>query len=204
VLAEQERELARVADRERATAARAARLEQDEQRIRRLMASLGAGSGNAGPVAGLDRAAVTSTFGAPAEMPELTTGSQWPVEGRLLYGFGRAPQDNGTAIRWNGIGIAASEGTAVRAVAQGRVVMAGPFDGYGPTVVVSHGGGYYSLYLYLGQIRVREGETVNESQVVGTVGNSGAQEGPHIEFQIRGPAGEAVDPLVWLRERLQG
>jgi murein hydrolase activator len=86
-------------------------------------------------------------------------------------------------------------------VEEGKVVMAGPFEGYGPSVVVSHGGGYYSLYLYLQRVAVREGETIERNQVVGTVGGTTTPEGSHIEFQIRGPGGEAVDPLAWLRSR---
>lgn len=79
--------------------------------------------------------------------------------------------------------------------------MAGPFEGYGPTVVLSHGGGYYSLYLYLDEIQVQEGEPVARGQVVGSVGGTRTPEGPHIEFQIRAPGGEAVDPLTWLQQR---
>ncbi|MFL5381384.1 MAG: murein hydrolase activator EnvC family protein [Longimicrobiaceae bacterium] len=125
----------------------------------------------------------------------------WPVSGSLVYRFGRAVQSNGTAIRYNGLGIGAAPGTPVRAVEGGRVEMAAPFEGYGPTVVVSHGGGYYSLYLYLKEIQVQQGATVQKGQVVGTVGGENTPEGAHVEFQIRTPGGEAVDPLTWLRGR---
>ena len=125
----------------------------------------------------------------------------WPAQGALLYRFGRAVQSNGTAIRYNGLGIGAPAGTPVRAVEGGRVEMAAPFEGYGPTVVVSHGGGYYSLYLYLKDIQVQQGATVEKGQVVGTVGGESTPEGAHVEFQIRTPGGEAVDPLTWLRGR---
>jgi septal ring factor EnvC (AmiA/AmiB activator) len=128
----------------------------------------------------------------------------WPVGGRIVYRFGRAPQANGTTIRWNGIGIGAAAGTPVRAVEAGTVVMAGPFEGYGPTVVVSHGGGYYSLYLHLRDLSVREGTEVTRGQQVGTVGGETTAHGPHIEFQIRAPGGQAVDPLAWLRRQSGG
>ena len=125
----------------------------------------------------------------------------WPVGGRIVYRFGRAQQSNGTTIRWNGVGIGAAAGTGVRAVEAGTVVMAAPFEGYGPTVVVSHGGGYYSLYLHLREVSVREGAEVARGQQVGTVGGEGTPQGPHIEFQIRAPGGQAVDPLAWLRRQ---
>jgi septal ring factor EnvC (AmiA/AmiB activator) len=85
------------------------------------------------------------------------------------------------------------------------VVLAGPFEGYGPTVVLSHGEGFYTLYLYLEEIGVVEGRDVEAGQVVGTVGGADTPEGPHLEFQIRAPVGgsspQAQDPLQWLRPR---
>lgn len=106
-------------------------------------------------------------------------------------------------LRWNGLGIAAPTGTPVRAVRAGRVALAGPFEGYGPTVVLSHGDGFYTLYLYLEDIGVVEGRDVEAGQVVGTVGGSQTPEGPHLEFQIRAPlqgsSPQAQDPLQWLR-----
>jgi murein hydrolase activator len=155
------------------------------------------------------RAAAAGAPPAPAPArtaaPSLTTASlgnlEWPVGGGVLYGFGRITQPNGTVIRRNGIGIAAAPGTPVRAVESGTVELAAPFEGYGPTVVVSHGGGYYSLYLYLREILVRPGSPVTRGQTIGTVGGEDTPEGPHIEFQIREPGGGAVDPIAWLRRR---
>jgi murein hydrolase activator len=127
------------------------------------------------------------------------------VEGNIIYGFGPQRRPSGVVLRYNGIGIAAPSGTPVRAVEAGTVVMARAFEGYGPTVMISHGGGYYTLYLYLRAIQVREGAAVTAAQVVGTVGGDASQEGPHIEFQVRTPvrggAPEPVDPLQWLRSR---
>lgn len=129
----------------------------------------------------------------------------WPVQGRLVYRFGPERKPNGVVLRNQGIGIAADAGTAVRAVEAGSVVLARPFEGYGPTVMLSHGGGYYTLYLYLQRIDVREGETVAAGAVIGTVGGEQTPEGAHLEFQVRAPVRtgvpEAVDPLGWLRAR---
>jgi len=142
----------------------------------------------------------------PGTLSGADAGSlDWPVDGDLIYRFGREQRPNGTILRWNGIGIRAQTGTPVRAVKSGSVVLAGPFEGYGPTVVLSHGGGFYTLYLYLEEIGVVEGREIEAGQVVGTVGGSQTPEGPHIEFQIRAPvaggAPQAMDPLQWLRAR---
>ena len=131
----------------------------------------------------------------------------WPLNGDVIYRFGRQTR-NGMVLRWNGIGISAPTGTPVRAVKAGRVVLAGPFEGYGPTVVLSHGDGFYTLYLYLEEIGVVEGRDVEAGQVVGTVGGAATPEGPHVEFQIRAPlqgsSPSAQDPLLWLRPRPAG
>lgn len=130
---------------------------------------------------------------------------EWPVDGDLIYRFGRERQPNGTVLRWNGVGIKAPTGAPVRAVKDGIVVLAGPFEGYGPTVVLSHGEGFYTLYLYLEEIGVVQGRQVRSGQVVGTVGGTDTPEGSHIEFQIRAPSGgeapQAMDPLEWLKPR---
>jgi len=104
----------------------------------------------------------------------------WPVEGRIVYRFGREERPNGIVLRWNGLGIAAPPGSPVKAVKPGEVVLAGPFEGYGPTVVVSHGDGYYTLYLYLEDVGVVEGRSIEAGQVVGTVGGRQTPEGAHI------------------------
>jgi septal ring factor EnvC (AmiA/AmiB activator) len=179
-----------------------ARRREEERRERDRLAAA-ARERNAAVAAG--RPAPPPAAPAPRAAPTLTTASigalNWPVQGSVVYRFGRAVQTNGTAIRYNGIGIGAAAGTAVRAVEGGKVEMAAPFEGYGPTVVVSHGGGYYSLYLYLKDIQVQPGATVAKGQVIGTVGGESTPEGAHVEFQIRTPGGEAVDPLTWLRGR---
>jgi septal ring factor EnvC (AmiA/AmiB activator) len=145
--------------------------------------------------------------GAPAGT--LTTrdlGSlAWPVDGTVAYRFGPERKPNGVVLKNQGIGIAAPAGTAVKAVEAGVVELAGPFPGYGSTVIVSHGGGYRTLYLYLRAINVREGQRIIAGQIVGTVGGEQSAEGAHIEFQVRVPVQggtiEAVDPLKWLRDR---
>jgi septal ring factor EnvC (AmiA/AmiB activator) len=139
---------------------------------------------------------------SPAPSGAAVGSLEWPVSGDIIYRFGVQRRPNGTMLRWNGVGIAAPPGTPVQAVRAGTVVLAGPFEGYGPTVVLSHGDGFYTLYLYLEDIGVVEGRRVEMGQVVGTVGGRDTPEGPHIEFQIRNP--QAQDPLPWLRPRPGG
>lgn len=194
--------LTRFQDRERQTQSRLGQLEADERRMTDLIDDLERRrleEERRRALAGMGREGPSTLSGADA-------GSlDWPVDGEVLYRFGLERRPNGIVLRWNGIGIRAPAGTPVRAVRRGEVVMAGPFEGYGPTVVLSHGGGFYSLYLYLEEIGVVAGRTVESGQVVGTVGGSQTPEGPHLEFQIRAPvaggAPQAMDPLQWLKPR---
>jgi septal ring factor EnvC (AmiA/AmiB activator) len=125
----------------------------------------------------------------------------WPVDGNILYPFGRQVQANNTTIRWNGIGIAAPEGTSVHVVADGDVVSVRQLGLYGLTVIVDHGGGDYSIYGSLKSSRVKVGDHVRRDQVIGTVGISDPDFPPHLHFEVRQHGGPAVDPTTWLRHK---
>jgi septal ring factor EnvC (AmiA/AmiB activator) len=128
----------------------------------------------------------------------------WPVDGSLLYTFGKAQTASNTTIRWDGIGIRAPSGTGVRAVASGKVVSAGQLGTYGLTVIIDHGGGDYSIYGSLARAAVVAQQTVNKGDVIGTVGISDPDQPPHLHFEIRhGTDGRpmAVDPARWLKDR---
>ena len=125
----------------------------------------------------------------------------WPVQGPLVYTFGRAVQANNTAIRWNGVGIRASVGTQVKSVAAGRVATVRQVGTYGLTVILEHGGGDYSIYGSLASAFVEVGQDVTKGQTIGAVGVSDPELPPHLHFEIRHGRGEAIDPVTWLRQR---
>ena len=141
---------------------------------------------------------------APAVMSSSTLKTSdfgkldWPVDGTIIYRFGRAVNPNNTTIRWNGVGIAAASGASVKAVAGGEVMVAEPIGTYGLTVIIQHGGGDYSVYGSLSRADVQKGQQVIKGQVIGAVGVSDPELDPHLHFEIR-PKGRAIDPLVWLR-----
>jgi murein hydrolase activator len=124
----------------------------------------------------------------------------WPVDGTLVYTYGRAIQPNNTAIRWNGVGIRAPVGSPVRSVAPGKVVSVRQLGTYGLTVIVEHGGGDYSIYGSLNRADVREGMSIPKGQLIGGVGISDPELPPHLHFEIR-HGGPAMDPALWLRKR---
>lgn len=167
------------------------RLRRDEQELTNLVARLEREREAAEALAATAPTAGTLT-------PAMRGTLDWPVAGRVIYRFGPQRNEDGTTILRNGLGIAAPAQTPVAAVRPGTVVLARPFVSYGPSVILSHGGGYYTLYLYLSDLAVREGESVNAGQVIGRVGGAGTPEGTHIEFQLR-ERGRAIDPTPWMR-----
>ncbi|MEQ2025056.1 murein hydrolase activator EnvC [Xenorhabdus szentirmaii] len=118
----------------------------------------------------------------------------WPVRGRVIHSFGEAIQGE---LRWKGIVISAAEGTEVRAISDGRVLLADWLQGYGLVVVVEHGKGDMSLYGYNQSTLVHVGQQVKSGQPIALVGNSGGQQQPSLYFEIR-RQGRAVNPLPWL------
>jgi len=154
-------------------------------------------------IAALERARLEAEARGAAAAAAITTADlgqlDWPVEGRLLYRFGTGTGPNKTRIPWHGIGIAAATGTPVRAVAAGTVSLAGPLGTYLHSVLIDHGGGYYTFYGYLSDAAVAPGERVLKGQVVGHVGGGSSDQGPHLHFEIRGRGGIALDPVNWLK-----
>jgi septal ring factor EnvC (AmiA/AmiB activator) len=125
----------------------------------------------------------------------------WPVEGAIVYRFGRDTLPSGGIIRWNGVGIAAGMGTPVKSVEAGKVRLVGQFGTYGLTVVLEHGNGYYSVYSHLQSASVELAATVTRGQEIGAVGGENSDYGPHLHFEIRGENQVALDPTEWLRKR---
>jgi septal ring factor EnvC (AmiA/AmiB activator) len=147
-------------------------------------------------------AAASGTATAPSRITTSDLGQlDWPVTGELLYRFGRQQLANNTTIRWNGIGIATPSGTPVRAIAAGTVSIAQALGTYGQSVVLDHGGGFYSVYSFLSDVAVRQGQSVEKGAVIGRSGGESSDQGPHLHFEIRGQGGQALDPIAWLRRR---
>ncbi len=136
---------------------------------------------------------------APSSIRTADLGQlDWPVDGSIIYRFGRVVNPNNTTTRWNGIGIAAANGTSVKSVSAGAVVLADVMGTYGNTVIIEHGGGDYSVYGSLSQIGVSKGSRVTKGQIIGAIGATDPSLPPHLHFEIR-RGGPAVDPVPWLR-----
>ncbi|CDL84431.1 murein hydrolase activator EnvC [Xenorhabdus cabanillasii] len=118
----------------------------------------------------------------------------WPVRGRIIHSFGETIQGE---LRWKGMVIAAAEGTEVKAISDGRVLLADWLQGYGLVVVIEHGKGDMSIYGYNQSLLVSVGQQVRAGQSIALVGSSGGQQQPSLYFEIR-RQGRTVNPLPWL------
>jgi septal ring factor EnvC (AmiA/AmiB activator) len=192
-----QRNLTAVEQRTVQTQDRLTQLARDEARVSNLIATLEATRRRA-------EAAAPAT--APVAASAIKTSDlgklDWPVDGNILYRFGRVINPNNTMVRWNGLGIGAATGTAVKSIAAGEVVLADLNGTYGLTVILQHGGGDYSVYSSLARLDVRKGQQITKGQTIGTVGATDPDLPPHLHFEIR-PRGRAVDPLEWLRKQRQ-
>jgi septal ring factor EnvC (AmiA/AmiB activator) len=173
--------------------ARLARIRESEVRLGNVIASIEAERRRAASRPNAPKAGASTLRAADAGRLD------WPVDGTLLYRFGRVVNQNNTTTRWNGVGIAAPEGASVKAVAPGTVVSVGQLGTYGLTVILQHGEGDYSVYASLASASVRTGAWVKKGEGIGTVGVSDPDLKPHLHFEIR-PKGHAVDPERWLRD----
>ncbi len=136
----------------------------------------------------------------PKNMPALRSGLNWPVAGKVTSFFGR--QKNpvyDTYIYKKGIEIAAPAGSVVRAVEAGQVAFANFFKGLGLIAILRHGGGYYSVYAHLANLKVKIGQKVSKGQPIAVLGSAGPG-GSSLYFEVRKGA-EAIDPLLWLKRK---
>src|SRR5918999_2979701 len=113
----------------RSTERRLSRLQKDESRLNGLLAALERSRRDE-----LARGALRGAVAAPGTITTADLGRlDWPVEGAIVYRFGRDTLPSGGIIRWNGVGIAAPVGTTVKAVEAGKVRLVGQFGTYGLT-----------------------------------------------------------------------
>jgi murein DD-endopeptidase MepM/ murein hydrolase activator NlpD len=130
-----------------------------------------------------DPAAPSSGFGA------LKGRLPFPITGRSEIRTARRPGSEGP-----GLEMFAPSGSVVRAVHAGRVAFADSYAAYGRTVILDHGGGYYTVSANLGSIEVKVGDDVPFGSRIGTVGD--ADGAARLYFEIR-VGTNTVAPADW-------
>ena len=135
--------------------------------------------------------------------PSIKTGQ--PVSGETVASYAMdCLSYNPTTRDWrvhNGVDIAAEEGTAVCAAADGVVYTTYEDEAMGTTVVIRHEGGYVTMYSSLNaDVKVSAGDAVKLGQTIGYVGSSALLEsaiGDHVHFCVT-LNDASIDPAEFL------
>jgi len=122
-----------------------------------------------------------------------------PVMGGYISSYFGERMDpfNGEEAFHKGLDFAGDRGSDVLAVAQGVVTWAGPREGYGVLVEVTHGNGYVTRYAHNSRALVATGDTVQRGQAVAVVGSTGRSTGPHVHFEVL-RNGRQIDPMAFI------
>jgi septal ring factor EnvC (AmiA/AmiB activator) len=116
-----------------------------------------------------------------------------PARGDILHGFG---DDDPLGGKTRGLTIKTRVGAQVVAPADGEVVFAGPFRGYGRLLIIAAGGDYHALLGGLDRIDAEVGQSVLAGEPVGTMPGS-PKGAPNLYFELR-RKGQPINPLPWL------
>jgi len=125
----------------------------------------------------------------------------WPASGRVISKFGK---------QWNaklktttdnpGIDIKGKPGSAIRSILNGVVTTITYIRGYGTTVIIDHGGGFYTVYSHVTNIQTHVDSEVRSGDVIAYMGDSGSINGSKLHFEIWGK-GQKLNPEKWLAKQ---
>jgi len=113
---------------------------------------------------------------APSSVSRNAGGFIWPTVSKHItqyYGW-----------RHTGLDIGSKQGLAIYAAMDGKIIKAGWGTGYGNHVIIDHGDGKKTLYAHMSKIRAKNGQEVQQGDVIGDIGSTGWSTGPHLHFEI--------------------
>ena len=122
----------------------------------------------------------------------------WPADGRIIAKFGRQWNSKLKTTTENpGIDIKGQPGSPIRTVLGGVVTTITYIRGYGTTIIVDHGGGFYTVYSHVTNIQTVVDGQVQNGDIIAYMGDSGSINGSKLHFEIWGK-GQKLDPEKWL------
>lgn len=137
------------------------------------------------------------------QIPTQYTGGTftWPVPGYYRISSEYNPRTSPISGKYEfhtGIDIPAGYGEDVVAGGDGTVITARWVNGYGYTVMISHGSGIVTLYGHNSSLVVSEGQSVSKGQVIAKIGSTGYSTGNHCHFEVR-VNGSHTSPWPYLK-----
>lgn len=133
---------------------------------------------------------------APVEQPSSGAKLRWPVNGRIVAGFG--PRTDGTHN--DGINLSVPIGTEVHAAESGVVAYAGSeLKGFGKLVLVRHDNGWVTAYAHNDELLVKYNDRIERGQVIAKAGKSGQVDQPQLHFELRQDS-KPVDPTPFMEK----
>ncbi len=122
----------------------------------------------------------------------------WPTEGRVISKFGKQWNSRLKTTTDNpGIDIKGQPGSPIRSTMSGIVTTITYIRGYGTTIIVDHGGGFYTVYSHVTNIQTNVDSEVRSGDVIAYMGDSGSVNGSKLHFEVWGK-GQKLDPEKWL------
>ena len=94
-----------------------------------------------------------------------------------------------------GLDFAASSGTPIVAVANGRITETGYDGSYGNKTVETLADGTEIWYCHQSAVNIHTGDLVRAGQQIGNIGSTGNVTGPHLHLEVRPGGGDPVDPF---------
>jgi septal ring factor EnvC (AmiA/AmiB activator) len=125
----------------------------------------------------------------------------WPTKGRVILKFGKQWNPRLKTTTDNpGIDIKGQPGSPIRSTMSGVVTTITYIRGYGTTVIIDHGGGFYTVYSHVTNIQTQVDSEVRSGDVIAYMGDSGSVNGSKLHFEVWGK-GQKLDPEKWLMKK---
>jgi murein DD-endopeptidase MepM/ murein hydrolase activator NlpD len=130
-----------------------------------------------------------------------TDGNYYSEEGRSMRkAFLRSPVDfkyvsssfnprrlhpvTGQVRAHRGVDYVAAVGTPIKAAGKGRVIKSAYNQYNGNYVFIKHNDTYTTKYLHLKKRKVKQGESVKQGEIIGTLGATGRVTGAHLHYEF--------------------
>ena len=135
------------------------------------------------------------------EFPKLKGQLEWPAKGRVITKFGRQWNPKLKTTTENpGIDIKGKPGSEIRTVLGGIVTTITFIRGFGTTIIIDHGNGFYTVYSHVSKVEINEDIQVRGGDVIAYMGDSSSINGAQLHFEIWGQ-GKKLDPEKWLKKK---